>query len=506
MPIFLMPLSRQLVLSVLLGISAVAGFAPFYGYPVTIFALAGWFWLVHRATAPKQAFYLGLAFGIGLFGTGISWLYISLHDFGGMHGALSALAVAGVCLFVSLFPAATGWFACRWFGSHKLLALPLFWALLEWVRSWLFTGFPWLTFGYSQVPYSPLAGLAPVFGVLGVSLAAASCAALMAAWLAKSISRKTLALSLLAFWLSGSALKHIEWSQPYGKQLSFSLLQGNIRQDLKWRPEELENTLQTYYQMVTESHAELIVMPEMALPQLPENLPTSYLASLARYAKTQGSNVLVGIPEAAQQDGKTRYYNSMVSLGAAHSQIYRKTHLVPFGEFIPFKSLIGWIYQDLLHIPLADQEPGGLQQQPMQLGGQNIALNICYEDVFGEEIIRQLPRATLLVNVSNDAWYGDAWFGLSLAAHQHMQMSQTRALETARAMLRSTNTGATAVIGRDGRVLAQLPHFTRAALEGQVQGYTGITPYVWWGNWAVIVLIVTWLGWLRRNANPPPPT
>lgn len=501
MPPFLQPLSRQLVLSALLGISAVAGFAPFYSYPIPIFALAGWFWLVHHTATPRQALQLGLAFGIGLFGSGISWIYISLHDFGGMHGALSALAVAGVCLFVALFPAVTGWLAGRFFSGSRLLALPLLWTLLEWVRSWLFTGFPWLTLGYSQVPYSPLAGLAPVLGVFGVSLATACCAALIAAALANRLPRKTLGLSLLAFWLGGSALKHIEWSQPYGKPLSFSLLQGNIRQDMKWRPEALDYTLQTYYQMVTESRAQLIVMPEMALPQLPENLPENYLPSLARYTRTQGSNVLVGIPEAMQQGGETRYYNSMVSLGTAPSQTYRKTHLVPFGEFIPLKSLIGWVYQDLLHIPLADLEPGGFKQQPMQLSGQHIALNICYEDVFGEEIIRQLPQATLLVNVSNDAWYGDAWFGLSLAAHQHMQMSQTRALETARAMLRSTNTGATAVIGRDGRVLAQLPHFTQSALEGQVQGYTGTTPYVRWGNGLVIALIFLAAGvlWGRKK-------
>ncbi|MFM9912004.1 MAG: apolipoprotein N-acyltransferase [Methylophilaceae bacterium] len=485
---------NRLGISIALGAFAVLGYAPFYFYPATILALAGLFWLVDSAATPRHATWLGLAFGAGLFGVGISWLYISLHDFGEMPMLLAALATAALCGFVALFPMMTAWLATRYFPNKKLFALPLLLALLEWVRSWIFTGFPWLTVGYSQVPYSPLAGLAPVVGVYGVSLATAACAALIAAAVAKKISVKKMGLWLLVFWVGGSALKHVEWSTPFGKPLTFSLLQGNISQSLKWQKDELPHTLQIYLDMVLASRTQLIVIPEMALPQLAENLPNNYLGSMAQHAAAQGGNVLIGIPESAAKNGETVYFNSVISLGSAPSQSYQKSHLVPFGEFIPFKSLIGWIYDDVLHIPLADLERGTLQPQPMNLSGQKVALNICYEDVFGEEIIRQLPAATLLVNVSNDAWYGE-----SLAAEQHLQMSQTRALETARAVLRSTNTGVSAVIDRDGRVLAQLPQFTQAALEGQVQGYQGVTPYVMWGNWALISFVLIGLGVLRRR-------
>ncbi|MCE9633955.1 MAG: apolipoprotein N-acyltransferase [Methylophilales bacterium] len=489
---------RQFLLAIALGAFAVLGYAPFYFYPATILALAGLFWLIERSPSPRQAGLLGLSFGAGLFGVGISWLYISLHDFGEMPALLAALATTAVCGFVALFPAATAWLVTRQFPAKKLIALPLLWALLEWVRSWIFTGFPWLTVGYSQVPYSPLAGLVPVVGVYGVSLAMTICAALIAAALCKKISVKQMGVWLLMFWLGGSVLKHLEWSTPQGKPLTFSLLQGNISQSLKWQKNELPHTLQTYLDMLLASHAQLIVIPEMALPQLAENLPKNYLKTFEQHAAAQGGNVLVGIPESATKDGETVYFNAVTSLGAAPSQSYQKSHLVPFGEFIPFKSLIGWIYDDVLHIPLADLERGTLEPQPMNLSGQKIALNICYEDVFGEEIIRQLPAATLLVNVSNDAWYGQ-----SLAAEQHLQMSQTRALETARAVLRSTNTGVTAVINRDGRVLAKLPQFTQASLNGQIQGYQGTTPYVLWGNWLVITLILLALGalWQKRKQS-----
>jgi apolipoprotein N-acyltransferase len=251
---------------------------------------------------------------------------------------------------------------------------------------------------------------------------------------------------------------------------------------------------------VQASRAQLIVLPEMALPILLDELPQPYLDTLAGHARSNGGDVLVGVPEIRRDPEDIRYYNSVLSFGTAPTQTYRKFHLVPFGEFIPLKPVFGWIYRELLHIPLADLAPGAPHQAPLNLSGQKIAVNVCYEDVFGEEIIRPLPEATLLVNVSNDAWYGE-----SLAADQHLQMSQARALETSRMMLRSTNTGATAVINRDGRVVAQLPHFTRASLDGEAQGYAGATPYVRWGNWPVILLLaigLLGLRWRQHRKHP----
>jgi apolipoprotein N-acyltransferase len=476
--------------ALLLGVLCVAGYAPFYLYPLAILALACLFYLWHRAGSARQGFQLGYCYGLGLYGAGVPWIYVSLHDFGGMPLPLAALSTAGFCAFLALFPAAAGWLAAQ-FGSWRLYAMPAAWVLAEWVMNWMFTGFPWLTLGYSQVPHSPLAGLAPVLGVFGVSLAAACCAGLLTAWL-DGKARRPIIAALLAFWIGSSALKHIEWVQPQGAPISVSLLQGNIAQDLKWKADEIENTLRTYLELARQHPAQLTVLPETAVPLLLHHVPANYLQALAGLARQSGGNLLLGVAE--QVDGN--YYNSMVSLGTAASQNYRKVHLVPFGEFIPFKSAIGWIYDDLLHIPLADLSPGKIDQKPLQMAGQRVAVNICYEDVFGEEIIRQLPEATLLVNASNDAWYGR-----SAAAHQHLQISQTRALESGRMMLRATNTGATAIIDPHGEIIAESPHFTTTALTGQAQGYTGATPYVRWGNWPAISLIFLALGvlWARKK-------
>lgn len=480
----------------LFGSIAVLGYAPFYIYPVTILAIAGLFYLWSQEDTSCKLGIAGFAFGLGLFGTGVSWLFISLHDFGGMPWLLAAVATGLFCAFLALFPAAVGLLLGRMQVHSRWMLAPVLWVLIEWVRGWLFTGFPWLVTGYSQIPYSPLAGLAPVLGVYGVSLAAAFCSAIIAAGLTGRLSKKQAGLWLLLFWVAGSLLGHVEWSQPFGNRVSFSLLQGNIAQDLKWREDELEHTLKAYRQMVEKSRSQVIVLPEMAFPVLMENLPQDYLEALSQHALRNGGDVLVGVPEAQRKHGEIRYFNSMLSFGASSSQVYRKSHLVPFGEFIPFKPLIGWVYRNLLHIPLADLTPGESVQPPMALAGQKVAINICYEDVFGEEIIHALPEATLLLNVSNDAWYGR-----SLAAHQHLQMSQARALETSRVVLRATNTGATAIIGHDGRVLAEVPHFTTASLEGVVQGRTGETPYVRWGNTPAIVLVFLIIGvlWGRKK-------
>lgn len=473
-----------------LGALAVLGYAPLYLYPVSILALAGLFFLWRKAESRKQAFLLGYCYGLGLFGAGVSWIYVSLHDFGGMPMPAAVFATAAFCAFLALFPAAAAWVSAR-FGSQSAYAMPAAWVLLEWVLNWIFTGFPWMTLGYSQVPYSPLAGLAPVLGVFGVSLAAACCAALVAAWVGGA-QRKPVIFALLAFWVGGSALKHIEWSEPVGEPIGVSLLQGNIPQDMKWQPEEVRTTLRVYLDLARQHPAQLVVLPETALPLLWHQVPPDYLSALAEPARAAGGDTLIGVPE---EIGGS-YYNSMVSVGNAATQKYSKSHLVPFGEFIPLKSVLGWIYHDLLHIPLSDLSPGSIAQKPLAIAGQKVAVNICYEDVFGEEIIRQLPEATLLVNASNDAWYGR-----SLAAHQHLQISQTRAMETARMMLRATNTGATAIVAPDGEVVAEAPHFTATALTGKAQGYAGTTPYVRFGNWPAISLILLALGllWVRER-------
>jgi apolipoprotein N-acyltransferase len=471
----------------LLGALAVTGYAPLYLYPVPILTLAGLFSLWHRASSPREAFSLGFAYGMGLFGAGVSWIYISLHVYGDMPMPLAALVTTLFCAFLALFPAAAGYVSTR-FHAYRLYAMPLTWVLWEWTLNWIFTGFPWMTLGNAQVPYSPLAGVAPVLGTFGVSLIAATLAALLCAW-RLGASRRMVFGILAAAWIAGSLLKQVEWSTPIGNPLQVSLLQGNIPQDMKWQEAEIQRTLMTYFDLAKQHPAPLVILPETALPLLLDEIPQQYRQALASAAHGE---ILAGIVE--HEDNT--YFNSMASFGTTTLQRYRKDHLVPFGEFIPFKSALGWIYNDLLHIPLTDLSSGGQHQRPLTLAGQKVAVDICYEDVFGEEIIRQLPEATLLVNASNDAWYGH-----SLAAYQHMQMSQVRALETGRMMLRATNTGATAIINPHGEVVAMAPLFTTTALTGTVQGYSGTTPYVRWGNWPVISLIFLMLGvlWLRKK-------
>jgi len=480
-----------------LGALSVLGFAPFYFYPVSIASLVGLIYLWRSCGTAKQAAIIGFMYGLGLFGTGIYWIYISLHTYGGMPGIMAGLSTFLLAAFLSLFPAATGALSKRISANQKhalLIAVPVFWALADWIRSWIFTGFPWLTIGYSQLPHSPLAGYVPVVGVYGVSLITVLTASLICTFLLKNLAascRRGATGVLLIIIVIGGLLKLVEWSSPSKEPLSVSLLQGNIDQTIKWAPEIAERTLHQYLGMAEQSTSKLIIMPETAMPVLSSNMPPEMIMRMKQHAIKNRGDILVGMVE--RENGE--YFNSVLSFGSAETAVYRKSHLVPFGEFIPFKLVFGWIYRDWLNMPLSDLSRGGVHQQPMQVAGEKVAVNICYEDVFGEEIIRQLPAATLLVNVSNDAWYGDSY-----AAEQHMQFSQARALETGRMMLRATNTGATAIIDHKGHVIAHAPHFVQTTLDGTVQGYTGSTPYVRWGNWpfvlfSLIIIILLW----RRN-------
>lgn len=475
-----------------------AGFAPFYLFPLPVLALA-WLFGAWSGVLPRRAAGLGYAFGLGFFGAGVSWVYVSMHDFGQMPPLLAALATALFCAFLALFPAAAGWLQARYFPAvtpRRALAAAALWTAFEWVRGWLFTGFPWLAVGYSQAPFGPLAGFAPVLGVYGVSLAAALSAALLAASLSRRrpfILHPSSLILLAALWAAGYGLKQVAWTVPAGAPVAVSLLQGNIPQDLKWREDRLPLSMESYARLLRVSEGRLAVLPETALPLFRHQVPENYLRLLEQRGRAKGGDVIVGLPEYAG-DGRDEYYNGAFSFGVSPPQVYRKHHLVPFGEFIPFKAALGWINR-ILVIPLSDFSRGGAEQKPMQVAGQAVAVDICYEDVFGEEIIRQLPAATMLVNISNDAWFGD-----SVAPWQHLQISQMRALETGRYMLRATNTGITAIVDQRGRVTGMAEPFTLAVLEGYAQGFGGATPYVRWGNYPVLGLVVLLLGvaWRRR--------
>lgn len=477
----------SLLLSLLAGAAAVAGFAPFELWPLPVLGLAVLFGLLSRTASVRAGFLVGLAWGLGFFLTGVSWVFVSLWVYGGMPAWLAGLATFLFCAFLALFPATVGALQAYLKGHiapvlRVLLLIPLAWSVTEWSRGWIFTGFPWLVLGYSQVPNGPLAGYAPLVGVYGISFLLALSAGLLA-WGTTArgpvAPRVWAAAAIVALGVGGQTLHGIQWTTPSGAPTSVALLQGNIPQDMKWQPEKTRATLETYARMAAASPAQLIVLPETALPLFESELPVAYRASLDALGRQNGGDVLTGLPTGSL-DGA--YYNSVVSFGSAPGQRYSKVHLVPFGEYIPLKAVWGWVIE-VLHIPLSDFARGAVEQRPLAIGGQRVAADICYEDAFGEEIIRQLPEASVLVNVSNLAWFGD-----SLAPWQHAQMSQMRALETGRMMLRATNTGLTAIIDAKGHVLASLPLFTAGSLSGTIQGYDGSTPYVRWGNAPVLVL------------------
>lgn len=476
---------RGPLLAALAGLLGVGAFAPFGFFWLAWPAWGLLFLLVALAPTPRRAAWHGFAFGLGQFLGGVSWVYVSLHDVGGMPLPLAAAATVALCAYLALFPALAAWGARRldfstvpsWKGACLLASS---WVLGEWMRGWLLTGFPWLALGYAHTPPSPLAGWAPLLGVYGLSLLSL----LVAAALALALwQRRLLPLLPAALILAlGLGLGQVAWTAPAGKPLRVALLQGNIPQELKWQPERFLDSLTAYVTLARDHPADLTVLPETAVPALYTQLPEEFLGDLRALAARRGGDILLGVPEALQEVQGPRYLNSAVGFGAAPEQRYSKAHLVPFGEFVPpgFR----W-FLDMMHMPMSDFSPGGPAQPPLSLAGQKVAANICYEDVFGGELIHALPEATLLVNLSNTAW-----FGRSLAQPQHLQIAQLRALESGRPMLRATNTGMTAVVAPDGRVQAVLPPFTRGALVAEVQGYGGMTPFARTGNTVALFLAV----------------
>ena len=452
-------------------------FAPLGFFPLALltFGLLAHFWI---GATPRQAFWSGYAFGLGLFGAGVSWVYVSLHTFGAMPLPLAALATFLFCAFLALFPAVAGWLQARipaQAAVRACLLIPAAWTLIEWLRSWIFTGFPWLSVGYASVGW-PLQGYAPLLGVFGLSFMTVSLGGM--AWLLFQRQRLLVfATTFIAIIVAGQALRHVHWTEPAGEPVSAALLQGNIEQDLKFRPERYTAILTTYVRLAEGAHTKLIVFPETSIPRFLDRIEPEFLEQLAGVARRNGGDLLLGVPYRSRSG---EYFNSVISLGSSPPQAYHKSHLVPFGEFIP--PGFGWVL-GVLQVPLSDFSRGGHDQAPIAAAGQRVAVNVCYEDAFGDEIARRVREATILVNVSNVAWFGD-----SLAPAQHLQIARLRAVETGRMHLAATNTGITAAIDRDGRVLARLPQYTEGRLEVSAQGYAGATPYASYADWPVVIV------------------
>ncbi len=469
----------------------VLAFSPFDLLPLALVALAVLAHLWITARNARAAAGLGFVFGLGMFLAGVSWVYISLHRFGAMPAPLAAIATLAFCTILALYPALAGWAQAKLRAPPALraaLVIPACWVLAEWLRATLFTGFPWLTLG-SAVVGTPLAGYAPLGGVYGASFVTAVCAGLL--WcVALGQARWRAAAAFAVIGVAGAVLRAVPWTEPVDAPFTASVLQGNVPQGLKFDPQRYARTLETYARLAEASRARLIVMPETALPRMLDSVDPAYLERLEAAAKRNGGDLLIGVPVRAAPG---EYYNAVLSLGVSPRQLYYKAHLVPFGEFVP--PGFGWVVR-VLSIPLADFSRGPVYPRPLEVAGQRIAVNICYEDAYGSELIRQLPQATLLVNASNVAWFGD-----SLAPAQHLQIARARAVETGRMHLAATNTGLTAAIGRDGSVLARLAPFTEGRLEVEVQGYAGATPYVRFGDWPALGLCALVLALVALRAR-----
>ena len=478
---------RGLLLCFGCGLVMPLGFAPFgyYIVPVISVALLLWVWL---NSSPGETFVGGYLFGLGMYGTGVSWLHISINLFGGMNLAGSYAITLLLVLYLALYPALAGYVTRRWFcptnTAFLLFSAPALWLLGEWSRSRIFTGFPWLNLGYSQID-SPLAGLAPVSGVYGVTWATVLSGALLVLLFGAKRWRKLLAFgAFFLLWAVSGQLYMSNWTRPSGT-ITTALIQGAIPQRLKWKPQLRQQSFDLYLGL-TRPHqdSDLIIWPETAIPALYQRA-TDLTDQLRKLTQAHHNNIITGIPFRDPDSGA--FYNSALLFDGG-VKVYHKRHLVPFGEYLPLAAVL----QPLLHwlgIPVSDFSAGTQPQPLLHASGFDVGISICYEDTFGEEVIEALPQAGVLVNISNDAWFGD-----SMAPHQHLQMARMRAMETGRYMLRATNTGISAIIDEKGWVAKRSRQFRPEVLSSPVLLFSGATPYSRLGNMPVLIAALVILG------------
>ncbi|MFZ6755288.1 apolipoprotein N-acyltransferase [Undibacterium sp. Dicai25W] len=492
---------QALCLMLCVGALNIFSFAPIGMWPVQIAGMALLFALLsqHQVNSVlRRAAWLAWAYSFSWIFSCTSWLLIAMVRYGDLPIPLAVAALALLSAGLAMYAALSVWFALwlqrRWRISNDklvLIILPALWMLNEWLRGWVLTGFPWSISGYA-LSNTMLAAFAPILGVYGLSFLSAVLSGIFSWIIISRFKKQRLVLGSIAFALifgAGALLKNVHWTQATGKPISVRLLQGNVEQDMKFDPAYLNASLELYRKMLTAAPADLIVTPETAFPLLTSMLPQDFLPRLNAYAQETHSALMLGV---VVQDGEARYTNSLLGFSPLHADRayrYDKHHLVPFGEFVPFG--FRW-FVHMMNIPLSELSVPDQMQSPMAVRDQFVMPDICYESLFGEEIAAQLshqiashlPVATILLNASNLAWYGN-----SFAMPQHLQFAQMRVLETGRPWLGVTNTGSTVVINADSSLKAQVPHLTRATLESSVQGYSGTTPYIFWGNRGILGLV-----------------
>jgi apolipoprotein N-acyltransferase len=480
----------------LLGVLATMGYAPYGQWYVTPLVLALAFALAARAPTAGRAALLGWLYGFTHFGTGLYWVWISTHVYGGAPAWLAAILVLLLAAYLAVYPALALGLAAR-LGLFRApagwLGVPALWVLLELVRGWFYSGFPWFSLGELTVD-TPLSRLAPIAGVYGLSAVVALAAFALFRLGIEHDRRRRLAAAgvLLAPALLALLPRPSAWTEPDGGAIDVALVQSNIRQDEKWLPAMRYEALVRHWRLTQQAWpASLVVWPEVALTQPYHQLREGYLSDLDAQAKARGATLLLGI---LVFDGEA-HYNSVITVGAAQGR-YDKRHLVPFGEYFPIPDFVRPV-MDVLETPYSDFDFGAADQALLALDGHAIEVSICFEDVFGDEIRRRARGAAYLVNVTNDAW-----FGRSSAPHQHLQFSRLRAMENGRWMLRAANTGISALISPDGAIVQHSPQFEIDVLRGTVEPRRGLTPYQRWGDWPLWIGSALLLGgaiaWQRR--------
>ena len=479
------------LISFALGLLSVFAFAPFNLPPLMLASITGLFMLWLEAKSRFEAAKVGLWFGLGQFGLGVSWLFSSMYFYSGVILPVAVVLTFCFVLFLALSVALGGWIA-QYFKNPKspglvlVLLFPAVWVLLELVRSTIFGGFPFLLSGTSHVD-TWLDGYAPLLGVWGVSWTVAMSAGLLL-WLFKERSWVRASITLCLIWSIGGLLQNVNWVQSIGKPIEVALIQGNIAQEKKWLPDEFYPTLKTYIGLTKKNmDADVIVWPETAIPAYYDVVEKGALKSFIKDAKLLNTDILAGV--IAGGENAENYYNALINVHNPEQRYYKK-HLVPFSEFFPFSSVFAFV-SGLFDIPFAEFTAGDDNQKLFKLGGQEAGLSVCYEMAFGEELAESLPQAKYFITVSNDAWFAGTF-----EPAQQLQEVQMRAIELGREIARSTNTGHTAIVDIKGNIKAQIPAYQEGVLRGDVQPYDGLTFYAEWKTLPILFLLFTYFGFL----------